>query len=107
MKTYRNCMEPGENLDWCRPYIDKTGSYYAVLCEGKIISLKTPYLATSDFTPEQLKEFAQSVNPDYADYDGWDDTHIILEAMDETGCTECPFCDECEAMDEPYGPDEE
>lgn len=103
MNTYREYMEKHltENIGWCAPFVDESGSYAAVVCEGKIISIRTPDGDRNDPDAETIRKFAKTVNTEYDFYKGWDDTHIALEAMREVGCAYCPWNYYCEAMDEP------
>lgn len=101
--TIRELMqENGENLSWCRPYVSDDGAYALALNEGEIAGM---ILNGEDIeagkldSAELLRRFAKAVNPDYGDYDGWDDLHIALEGkIRERGCAECPWFDVCDAM---------
>ena len=112
-KLYRDIMEYGDNLDWCRPYVDESEKYYLVMTEGRVNGMYGPGIKdcadceTGEEEDENLKKLAQSVNKDYDLYSGWGDAHIAMEAMTETGCTSCPFFGICEAMDEESGVDED
>lgn len=78
MKAYKR-MRAGENLSWCRPY--RSGNNYYVQNEGEIIQLM------QDGTDLVIDK----------------DTLRIVEECDdweEIGCAECPWRDECEAMNE-------
>lgn len=103
MKTTREHMAENwtENLGWCAPFVDESGNYAAVVCEGKIITIRTPDGDRHNPDAETLRNFAKAVNPEYDEYKGWDDTHIALEAMREVGCASCPWNNDCDAMDEP------
>lgn len=74
MKKYE-IMNPNENLSWCKPYMSDDGTKGFISCEGE----------------------AQ---------DSWGGINIANEAelweneeLHEGGCPECPYRDECEAMD--------
>lgn len=108
MKYYEN-MNYGENLGWCKPYISEDDRYALVLHEGEISTIqadgrdldwddKDPIYVTLRYSKDLLHRLARSVNPDYDEYEGYTDTHIILDAMQERGCAACPWRDECDAM---------
>ena len=97
MKTHEN-----ENLGWCKPYVDNSGNYFAIMYEGNMEWISMPDTEAlrydGSLTNEVLEAFARSVNPDYDVYSGWTDVHIALDAMREIGCSECPFRCDCDAM---------
>ena len=108
MKYYEN-MNYGENLGWCKPYISEDERYALALNSGKIITVRVggrdllwddedPIYGSPQFSSGLLRRLAQTINPDYDEYDGHTDTHIILDAMQERGCAACPWRDECDAM---------
>lgn len=105
--TIRELMqENGENLSWCRPYVSDDGAYAISVTEGEVSGMRlngddsvSASLAEPGRRSELLKQFAKAVNPDYGDYDGWDDLHIALEGkIRERGCAECPWFDVCDAV---------
>lgn len=95
-----------EDLDWCRCYHGTAPDgteCYAVVCEGKIVSAmiggdpQDPPIDNA--TADDVARLARTVNPDYIQYQGWDDQHIALEAMpDRCGCANCPWRNDCEVM---------
>lgn len=91
---------PEANLDWCKPYVSRDGKAKVIQLEGKIEAAVIDGEEMSELTAEDLKSIAKRVSPDYELYSGWSDEHIILEAMTEIGCSECPFIHDCSAMDE-------
>lgn len=106
MKTYEK-MSYGENMSWCRPYISEDERYMLAINEGEIISIQIDgRLVEMDekepghyrYSKNLLQRLARSVNPDYDEYEGYTDTYIILNALEERGCAECPWRDECDAM---------
>lgn len=112
-KLYRDIMEYGENLDWCRPYVDESGQYYLVMTDGRVNGMHGPGIKdcadceTGEEEDENLKKLAQAVNKYYSDYSGYDDDYIARQAMTETGCTSCPYFGICDAMSEESGVDED
>ena len=90
-------MRDGENMGWCVPYATKDESVWVVSSEN-CVSIKDGDTAIDNATPEQIREYAKKINEDYDLYSGWDDLHILLDGMRSHGCTECPFRDVCEAV---------
>lgn len=106
MKNYEK-MNYGENLGWCKPYISEDERYALTISEGKIsgIQIDGKLVEMDEREPEHfryskdlLHRLARSVNPKYDLYKGYTDTYIILDALEERGCYECPWRDECVAM---------
>jgi hypothetical protein len=89
-----------ENLSWCKPYQSKDEKSWLIELEGKPISIILNGEEIETATDADIKALAQTVNESYADYSGWSDSHIALDAMQERACHECPFFDRCDAMDE-------
>lgn len=100
IKLYET-METGENLSWCRPYISRDGSCAMVINEGKIINIMINGKDFVNPSREQLAALAARLNPDDADpdADGEELIEILLDDMREVGCADCPYRDECEAME--------
>ena len=100
IKLYET-METGENLSWCRPYISRDGSCAMVINEGEIINIMIDGKDFVNPSREQLAALAARLNPDDADPDADDNelVEILLDSMREVGCADCPYCDECEAME--------
>lgn len=102
--TIRERMQNnGENLGWCKPYVSDDGKNALAVNEGEVAGMilngediKADKLDKGDL----LERFARAVNPDYDDYDGWDNLHIALEGnVRECGCANCPWFGICDAMD--------
>ena len=96
-------MNPGENLSWCRPYVSKDENCFVVVCNGKISGCiinneNVGYILPSTDVAAIAHRLAVAVNPDYAEYNGYSDLEIALDAMTEIGCADCPFRDDCDAM---------
>lgn len=93
-----------ENFSWCKPYADESGEYKLVMHDGLLESVKSPtitaYRYDGSLTDDVKEQFAREVNPDYDLYKGWDDEHIMLDAMHPVGCASCAWFYECEAMGE-------
>ena len=102
--TYRDYYRdhPDECIDWCMPYVKGKNAVCvnditydeisAIMIEGVDIDFRDD--------PGAIKRLAQHVNPDYAVYRGWSDTHIAIEAMQKVGCASCPWFSVCQQMDE-------
>ena len=74
----------GGNLFWCAPY--KVGKIVVVVCDGKCIGM--------------------TVDGDMVDRDKLpegDDLDDLVSQSDTMDCRDCPFFDDCEAMDEEIG----
>ena len=88
---------PMENLFWCKPYAND--NLVIVLCENEIIRLQAmgkDYEVTSD----SIHNAARISNPDYDLYSGYSDREILLMGdVQEIGCVDCPWFNQCEAMD--------
>lgn len=112
MNGYRKYMiDNGGNIDWCAPYQSEDGSIKFSLCEGKInglaidgeeIESDTGVMSDDYYSETLLEKVARRMNADYDEYNGWDNTHIIMdEAEPIHDCFDCPFFSFCEAMDNP------
>lgn len=106
MKNYER-MSHGENLDWCRPYISDDERIAVAVNEGEIINIQVDgrdiewdekRKFSFGYSENLLHRLAQEINPNYDLYKGYTDTHIILDTLEERGCAECPWRDECDAM---------
>lgn len=93
-----------ENFSWCKPYTDKTETYYAVMYNGDLNGIATPKIIAQrwdgSLTDEVLCQVVKEIVPDYDYYQGYTDQEILLENMHETGCYYCPFKEECEVYNE-------
>lgn len=83
----------------CVPYRDDSNNFM-ILLNGNVHSLF--FNGKSVYSPSaaDVKQFAQTVNTYYDSYNGWDDVHIATEVMTECGCSDCPFFEDCAAMDD-------
>lgn len=99
-KTREIMIENGQNIDWCKPLRHRTENIIIVLMGGEIIQIRINE-EDKDVTPEIITELAKKLNESYDEYEGWSDTHILLDAdFEELGCSDCPYFDICEAMDD-------
>lgn len=90
-----------ENLGWCKVYADNTGRYAMVMTEGNVTALVMPGKRVyGNECQKYMPEFAKAVNKEYVDYEGYEDSYIAIQAMEEKGCAACPFFSECDAMSE-------
>lgn len=101
IKLYET-METGENLSWCRPYISRDGSCAMVINEGEIINIMINGKDFPNPSYEQIASLASRLSPDDVNPDADDNelVEILCDIMREVGCADCPYCDECECMDE-------
>lgn len=113
----KKMLKEGGNLSWCAPYSSSDGRIQFALNEGEIVSLKLdgkdvdsdvpqiPFAHNATYSETLLEKVARILNSNYDDYEGWDNTHIILEArgtsLKECDCCDCPWFDVCDAMDNP------
>ena len=96
-------MKSGGNLNWCKPLSFKDGEIVLSVCEGEIVGCQIGGEEHSEFCgfKADLTPLAKLVNDSYDYYSGWEDTHIILDAVhEELECRDCPCFGFCEAMDE-------
>lgn len=102
MNGYRKKMlKEGGNLSWCKPYISSDSKNAIAVNSGKIEGMIIDGVQINSI---DVNRFAKAVNPDYNSYDGWDDLHIAMEGnIKESACSDCPWFEECEAMDNPDG----
>lgn len=96
-------MSHGDNLSWCKPYMSDDETCCVIVNSGEIAGCiingeDVGYILPTTDVAAIAHRLAIAVNADYADYDGWGDLHIALDAMREVGCSECPFRDDCDAM---------
>lgn len=120
MKLYEK-MRDGENLDCCRPYVSPDGSMWVIVKEGKVDRIiekfNTAYGLSYTFIHPNIdvvRSFARKYNADYDEFDnlysqyvyGQYDEVMLLDALEEKGCFDCPFRDECEFMED-SGEDDE
>ena len=84
MKLYEK-MRPGENLSWCKPLVSDDEKTAIIQNEGEIISAMIDGKLLDIPNDEVAKEIEK--------YD------IDIDDLHETGCANCPFRDECDAMD--------
>lgn len=104
--SYRDTMiENQENLEWCKPLSFLGGRVIVALNEGQITCIsvdgKTLPSYPENVHADSIRTAAKLVNPEYDEYSGWPDTHILLEAdYEELPCCKCPWFDVCDAMDD-------
>lgn len=110
MKVYEE-MGYGDNLGICKPYSSADGRFEVSLYCDEIIKIRidgkdVPYDEDRQYTQGYSKALvntvARIINPDYVyydDLDDTDDTEIILDALVECGCADCPWRDDCDAME--------
>ena len=93
-------MWEGENLSWCYPITDGCGNW-AVICDDQIVSLCNQDGEPVEVTEKDIRKLAMDVCPDYeTESEESTDEEIIMRKMTETGCTDCPWRDICDAMNE-------
>lgn len=99
--TYREMMnENTENLSWCKPLSYLGGRVIIAVANGEIAGIRIDG-EDKPVTAANIKAVSEMVAEGYADYQGWDDTHIILDSDSrELPCRECPWFGVCDAMDE-------
>lgn len=104
--SYRDMMiENQENLGWCKPLSFLEGRVVVALNEGKIdcisVDGKTLPSYPKDALANSIRAAAKLANPEYDEYSGWSDTHILIDAdHEELPCCKCPWFDVCDAMDD-------
>lgn len=112
MNGYRKMMQDrGGNLGWCAPYQSEDGSVKFSVNEGKISGLMidgvnidgdTDIFDPNYYTATTLEKVARRVNKNYDDCIGWDVFDIIMDVTEPIpNCSDCPFFDTCDAMDNP------
>lgn len=108
MKLYEK-MRNGENLSWCRPYVSPDGLIWVIYKEGEVDVIteviKSPYYVHDFVLPNIaiIRGFARKYNAMFDDlfYNyNYTPKDILIGALDEKGCADCPFRDECEAMED-------
>lgn len=99
-KTREIMIENGQNVSWCKPLKHRTEDIFLIVTEGEISGIRING-KDENVTPEIITELAKKLNESYDEYEGWSDTHILLDAdFEEMGCRNCPYFDICEAMDD-------
>jgi hypothetical protein len=100
MKLYEK-MRKGENMSWCRPYktedskvwlIEKEGAPEELIIEGvRITKPENKLIETLAYlyNSEYYKATKGQIKPEA----------ILIDAMNEWGCAECPDRNVCELMD--------
>lgn len=100
MTLREKMMETHESMEYCKAVKLLDGKIVAVLHEGRIESVVIDGIERT-VTPELIHGIAVVVNDCYDCYEGWDDTHILLEADTKAlPCCECPWFGVCGVMDE-------
>lgn len=99
--TYREMMtENSENLSWCAPYSLLGGRIVVAVAESKIVGMQ---IDGSDIpvSDASIRRAAEMANECFSSYDGWSDTHILLDSeKEELPCRMCPWFGVCDAMDD-------
>lgn len=95
---YIEKMSANENLGWCIPYATEDEKVWAIHCNGKIETIQIDGKTVNLPTEQQIDDLAKKINSDYEYYSGYDATHILIDAMREHGCQDCPFRSACEAV---------
>lgn len=99
-KTREIMIENGQNVSWCKPLKHRTEDIFLIVTEGEISGIRING-KDENVTPEIITELAKKLNESHDEYEGWSDTHILLDAdFEELGCSDCPYFDICEAMDD-------
>ena len=100
-KVREKMIESGQNLEWCKPMKHESEDINLCVKEGEVIGILECGNEILPVTSEKITELAKRLNSDYDLYEGWDDTHILLDSgFEEMGCKDCPWFDTCEAMDD-------
>lgn len=104
-ETVRETMRDNdENLGRCKPYFSPDGNTIFSVNEGQLAGamIDGEEVPARDLDkPETIEKIARRVNPYFGDYSGWSTMHIALDGIVREGaCRECPWFDECSAMDE-------
>ena len=104
-------MKDNENLGWCKPYATPDEKTWVVVSEGMASIIIDAGKTTYGATDKQIEALAKRLNEDFDLYSGYDPLHILIEGMEgqyfglrghhaERGCSECPFRDVCDAVNE-------
>lgn len=100
--TIRELMrENRENIGWCKPYVSEDETVTLAIANNEIVGavINGVDIKASALDQIDLASLAKHVNPDYEDYDGYSDLHIIRDAMHTCCCADCPWFNICDAMD--------
>lgn len=99
--TFRDYFETAdENMEWCRPYISENERVKLIVMGG-IESLIIDDKEYDTITPDLIHKAALiATDGDYDLFSGYSDTDLIIMCSEEQACYECPWFDECQAMDE-------
>lgn len=83
----------------CIPFKHSKENIYLAINESQIIQVQIDGDDTY-IIDEAIKEVIQRLDIDCNKYEEWHDIYILLEkGWKEIWCNECPWYDECEAMD--------
>lgn len=101
---------PEENLSWCRPYRSNNGRVALAVNEGAICGLTidgedvdlTGMWRISEQAPLWERVCRASIDDaDLLDIEArrytWREI-ALMDGLVETGCSNCPYCDTCDAM---------
>ena len=105
MNGYRKYMiADGGNLGWCKPYVSNDGKTFIINSENNVDMYRVDTDTWVQGGDLDLNAVGRGLNPEWFDEDrGWDALYMVLEAMEERGCCDCPYFKHCEAMDNPDG----
>lgn len=99
--TYRDHMtETRESLTWCQALSNESGTIQCVSLEGRLESFQVDgkYMPT---TKDLINQIARRLTgSNYEMFQGWTDEELIRQELQERPCCECPWFNECEAMDQ-------
>lgn len=90
-----------ENVGFCKPYEAEKSGVFAIVNAGKVTSIQDGAKTIYNATPAQVEAYAKTINSDFALYEGRSFDHILIDAMEEKSCCDCPFFEECEALEKP------
>lgn len=109
MKKVYDFMSTSENMSWCKPLSFLWGKVVVAMNECEIAGCQVNGEDRDEYTTYGKREnteyawkaLAQLCNPDYAEYRGYSDFKILMDSdYEELGCADCPWRDECDAMDD-------
>lgn len=102
--TVRQQMrENGGVIDGCECWATNDGTKFLLNTPNVVQSYDAETDTWFDGDDFDLAAFARAVNPNYAEYSGWDDLHIAVDVMERRNCRDCPAFEFCEAMDAEIG----
>lgn len=101
MKLYEK-MRNGENMSWCKPYQTKDGKVWLIEKENTPEELIVNGVRTIHPNEKALKLLAEIYNKEYYETSGGHikPDAILIDAMEERGCKDCPDRNVCDLMGE-------